>query len=134
MKNKTGRGPKNKGRGYENEVRDSILATFKALEQDDVTCRAMGDSGVDLLLSKKAKEHLPLALELKRTERLQLTQAMQQAKSYITKGTYPAVVTRRNRDDSLVIMRWADLLQYLAELQGTIRFLQDELKKKRGAK
>jgi len=113
LKRTTGRGVKDKGRAFENEIRDSILKSFPQLSAQDVTCRAMGDLGVDILLSKAASGVLPLAIECKRTERLQLSGAMQQA-SYNCPGTqYAVVVHRKSREAALVTLAWDDLLELI---------------------
>lgn len=116
MKRTTGRGPKDKGREFENEVRLSILKAFPQLSPQDVTCRSMGDPGIDILLSKVASEVLPLAIECKRTERLNLSGAMQQATINALKmklGYYPVVVSRRNREQAWVTLAWSDLLELI---------------------
>lgn len=116
MIRKTGRGPKAKGRSYENEVVAETLAALPHLSQADVTARAMGDLGIDLLLSQRAREVIPFAIECKRTERLNLYESIAQAEANAAKEHLaPAVIFRRNRSPSYVIMRLETLLDLLAE-------------------
>jgi Holliday junction resolvase len=58
-------------------------------------------------------ESLPFHFEVKRTERLRLHEAMNQATSDAGDMT-PAVAHRRNRDEWLVTMRLSDLLELVA--------------------
>ena len=116
MKRKTGRGPKDKGRDYENEVQAAILAKLGSLSPNDISVRAMGDPGVDLLLSDMARELFPLAAELKRTEHLELYKSLAQAEIHGKKeGLAPALIFRRNRSKSYVILQLDTLLDLLAE-------------------
>ena len=56
---------------------------------------------------------LPFHFEVKRTERLRLHEAMNQATNDAGDMT-PAVAHRRNRDEWLVTMRLSDLLELVA--------------------
>ena len=109
------RSHKNKGKGFENEIRAAILEKL-ALSPNDVTSRAMGDPGVDLLLSEKARKLFPLACELKRTERLDLYGSIAQAEAHGEKESLaPALIFRRNRSEPYVVIRLETLLDLLAE-------------------
>ena len=114
MKRTTGRGPKAKGRSYENEVRSVILATFPDLTERDITARSSGDPGVDLILSAAAVKRLPFAFELKRTEQLKIAKTIKQAAANGAKEGLPyCIVFRRSREESHVILRLADFLEVL---------------------
>lgn len=105
---------RDKGRAYENEVRDTLLATFPELTERDITARSMGDPGVDLILSEAAVKRLPFAFELKRTEELKIARTIRQAAANGEKEGLPyCIVFRRNREESHVMMRLSDFLEVL---------------------
>lgn len=56
---------KNKGRRFQQWVRDMILSTFPVLEPGDVRSTSMGAMGVDILLSPAAERLFPFAVECK---------------------------------------------------------------------
>jgi hypothetical protein len=70
---------KAKGRRLAVELRAVILAAFRDLEPDDVRVTSGGANGPDLLLSPAAQRCLPLAIETKCTERLNIWEAIEQA-------------------------------------------------------
>ena len=61
---------KAKGRRLQNMVRDQIrkLLSPWGVEHDDVNGAIMGEPGVDIKLSPKAKKLLPIAVECKNTQ------------------------------------------------------------------
>jgi hypothetical protein len=114
VKRTTGRGPKAKGRAYENEVCAAILAAFPDLTDRDITARSSGDPGVDLILSTAAVKRLPFAFELKRTEQLKISQTIKQAAANGKKEGLPyCIIFRRSREESHVILRLSDFLEVL---------------------
>ncbi len=118
MKITTGRGPKKKGREFENEIRATILETFPSLSPNDILARSMGDPGIDIILSEQARQILPFAIETKRTERLELTKALEQAEANAAKEKLKlCLVFRRNRSSPYAILKWEDLLGLLKERQ-----------------
>jgi Holliday junction resolvase len=56
---------------------------------------------------------LPLFFECKRTERLRIHEAMQQAVDDAGPGSVPVVAHKANRRDWLAVMRLSDLLELL---------------------
>jgi hypothetical protein len=93
---------KQKGRLGQQEVRDAILNLFPDLEKDDVRSTAMGQNGEDIQLSPKARELLPLSIEVKRRKDLKTVyEWMDQAKQ----GDWePVVCFRGDRKDWLTIV------------------------------
>ena len=53
---------KAKGRRLQNWVRDELLKRFPSLNENDVVCAIMGEKGVDIKLSDKAKKFIPFAI------------------------------------------------------------------------
>lgn len=99
----TARSSKAKGRLGQQEIRDTILKTFPELEPDDVRSTAMGQSGEDIQLSPKAREILPLSIEVKRRKGLATVYDwVEQAKQG---GQYePVVFFRGDRKDWVVMI------------------------------
>ena len=63
------RSRKAKGRRLQNWVRDALLGAFPSLEKDDdIWCAIMGESGVDIKLSKDAQKLFPFSIECKNKE------------------------------------------------------------------
>ena len=108
---------KGKARQFENEVRASILGYFSMLGENDVISRTMGESGEDIILSPKAQLYLPLAIECKRQEKINIYAAYRQAEVHAKKtGLMATVAHRRNNEDPLVTMGLSDLLAWIARL------------------
>tara|TARA_Y100000310_G_C20255637_1_gene611204 strand:+ start:93 stop:455 length:363 start_codon:yes stop_codon:yes gene_type:complete len=59
---------KAKGRRLQNWVRDELLKRFPKLTDNDVVCAIMGERGIDVKLSNKAKKSIPFAIECKNQE------------------------------------------------------------------
>lgn len=93
---------KAKGRLGQQEVRDAILKRFPNLEPDDVRSTAMGQNGEDIQLSPKARQYLPVTIEVKRRKNLQTVYDwMEQARQ----GFYdPVVFFRGDRKEWLAII------------------------------
>ena len=97
------RSAKAKGRLGQQEVRDTILKTFTHLTPDDVRSTAMGQNGDDIQLSPKAREVLPLSIEVKRRKDFAtLYNYYDQAKQ---EGQYePVVFLRGDRKEWLTVV------------------------------
>jgi len=116
MKRTTGRGPKDKGKGYEREIVASILAAFPQLSPNDVLARSMGEPGADVILSEAARQVLPLAIECKRVgraENLDILGALLQAQHNAQAGMVPVVVYREDRHPSIAALWLSDLIMVL---------------------
>jgi hypothetical protein len=95
------RSAKNKGVRLQNETKAAILKAFPVLEDDDVRTATMGASGEDILLSPKARELVPLSIECKNQEKLNIWAALSQAEQ----GRFPpAVVFKRNRSKTYIAL------------------------------
>lgn len=106
------RSAKAKGRLGQQEVRDTILKTFTHLKPDDVRSTAMGQNGEDIQLSPKAREVLPLSIEVKRRKDFAtLYNYYEQAKQ---DGNYePVVFLRGDRKPWLTIISMDHYLELL---------------------
>ncbi len=88
---------KAKGRRAAKEAKDVILTHLPSLEEDDITLTSSGDTGEDLKLSPKARKKFPFQIECKNVEKLNIWDAIEQAKSH--GKYYPLVVFKRNNTD-----------------------------------
>jgi hypothetical protein len=108
---------KNKGRRFQQYVRDLILNAFPVLQPDDVRSTGMGQGGADLQLSPRAHELFPYQIECKNQERVQLWKAWDQAKE--NSGEYtPLLFITRNRSDELVVMKAEHFMKIITPLNG----------------
>ena len=90
---------KNKGRQFQKEVREAIMGAFPELHPDDVRSTSMGASGEDILLSHAARTAFPYSVECKNVERLNIWEAIGQAKENCGPHT-PLVAFKRNRHEA----------------------------------
>lgn len=95
---------KAKGRRACQEVADLILSHFPELTQKDVTVTPSGVTGVDVQLSQRAFDLLPLAIECKNTESLNIWKALEQAKSHVKGTEMPVLFFKRNRSELFVCL------------------------------
>jgi len=92
---------KQKGRKFQQEVRDAILYTFDSLHVDDVRSTSMGAGGEDILLSHAARSAFPYSVECKCVERINMWEAVAQAKSNSGDHT-PLVAFKKNHHEAWV--------------------------------
>lgn len=92
---------KAKGRRLQQFVRDLLLAVAgPRLEQDDIRSTSMGAGGEDILLSPAARQLYPFSIECKNVERLNIWEAISQARGH-GKHT-PMVAFTRNKEETYV--------------------------------
>lgn len=103
---------KAKGRRLQDHVRQAILEAFPELEEGDIKCAIMGESGQDIHLSPAARKKFPFSVECKNTERLNIWSAIKQAESHSDTGT-PLVVFKRNRSKTYAVLELDALLKIL---------------------
>lgn len=92
---------KAKGRRFQQKVRDALLEKRPDLEPDDIRSTSMGAGGEDILFSPAARRIYPLSIECKCVEKLNIWDAIKQAKDNSGKHT-PAVAFSRNNEDTWV--------------------------------
>jgi hypothetical protein len=115
---------KQKGRRFQQWVRDRILERFPSLEPDDVKSTSMGASGEDVLLSPAARRLLPISIETKNVERIQIWEAIKQAEANAGEYT-PVVFFTRNRTSEYAVLpaeALLDLYQRLDVAASAIRW------------
>ena len=103
---------KAKGRRLQNWVRDTLLSVFKTLDDNDISCAIMGETGEDIKLSNPARKLIPYSFECKSQERLNVWQALNQADGN-SKGHEPVLVFKRNRSKIYAVVEFDHLLKLL---------------------
>ena len=99
------RSRKAKGRRLQNWVRDELLSLFNNLSQDDISCAIMGESGVDIKLSPKARKLIPYSIECKNKETCKgIYDIMEQSKHNSKLNLEPIAVIKMNKVEPLVIV------------------------------
>ena len=73
------RSRKAKGRVLQNKVREILLESFEELEPDDIKTAVMGESGEDIHMSPAARRLIPLSIECKNQESLNIWKSHEQA-------------------------------------------------------
>jgi len=107
---------KAKGREFQKEIVRELRQRFELdLGNDDcytgdIQAVIMGEKGCDVKLSPVAKCLIPFNCELKRTEKANVWQWIEQAKANSDKDRIPLVCFKRNRSESYAIIRFKDLL------------------------
>jgi len=96
---------KQKGRKLQQWVRDLILQLHPELEPDDVKSTGMGQGGEDVQLSPAARKLVPLCIECKNVEKLNVWAAYDQANEHEHKAKgEPIVVMKKNHREPLVVV------------------------------
>lgn len=104
---------KNKGRLFQNWVRDLILSYFTELTKDDVRSTSSGVTGEDIQLSTAARRCLPFQFECKSKKLISVYGFYDQA---ISHGDYePIVVIKQNGRDPLAVIKADTLMKILKE-------------------
>ncbi len=99
------RSRKAKGRRLQNWVRDELLSLFNNLSQEDISCAIMGESGVDIKLSPKARKLIPYSIECKNKETFKgIYDIMEQSKHNSKFKLEPIAVIKMNKVEPLVIV------------------------------
>lgn len=108
---------KAKGRRLQQEVRDDLRREGApyGLEPDDIESTAMGQSGVDVILSPAAKRIFPFDVEAKNVEKLNVVGVFKKhLAKYKDTPRLKLLIHSRNHTETMVTMRWSDFLgQYI---------------------
>lgn len=105
---------KAKGRRLQQWVRDRLLGAALWLEPDDVRSTSMGASGEDVLLSPRAREVFPIAIECKNVEALNIWKSMAQAEANAGEYT-PVLFFKRNRSNTYACLPAEELIRLYME-------------------
>lgn len=111
---------KSKGRRLQQQVASSILAAFPHLKEDDCFSTSMGAPGEDIRLSPRARESVPLSIECKCQEKLNVWASLEQAENNSPVEATPCLVFSRNRSPTYAVVEWSFLLRLLTKRDSTI--------------
>jgi hypothetical protein len=102
---------KAKGRRLQTTVANALIEAFE-LPPDDVRSTSMGAAGEDIQLSARARDMIPFSFECKNVEKLNFWSAFDQCKVNAA-DHMPALVAKKNRSDTLVVIRFSDFIELL---------------------
>lgn len=101
---------KSKGRRLQQKVAGSILETFPHLAPDDVVSTSMGAPGEDVRMSPLARQSLPISIECKCVEKINIWSCLQQCEANTPEGVTSCLVFSRNRSPTYAVVPWDALL------------------------
>lgn len=104
---------KAKGRVLQNLVREDLIAAL-GLDPKLIRCALMGEGGVDI---KDVSGKLPIAIECKNVEKLNIHDALLQAAKNTVDGLQACVVFKRNKSKVYAAIEWQFLLFLLINWQ-----------------
>lgn len=109
----TAKSRKAKSRNLQNKVAADIQNLLQ-MDGTDVKPRTMGEGGIDILLSSRAREQFPFGVECKNQEKISIWSSMEQCTINAEKeGLVPLLIFKRNRVEPYVMLRWSDFLKLL---------------------
>ena len=104
---------KAKGRRLQNKIRDLLIEHFSdELEDDDIRCAIMGESGEDLKLSPAARKLIPYSIECKNQEKLNIWDSLEQAEVN-SNGYTPILIFKRNRSKTYAVVELNNFLKLI---------------------
>jgi len=113
---------KAKGRKLQKYICSRIADIFDLnYDQEDDNCaihsREMGQSGTDVVLRGDLNKKFPFSVECKNTEKLNLYEAIGQAKSN-QKNKFWLLVHKKNHKEPIAIMDWKTFEYLIRELKN----------------
>ncbi len=103
---------KAKGRRAAKEVKELILMLFPELTTDDVIVASSGQTGEDVIFSARARGLMPISIECKNVEALNIWKALQQAEAN-SKDWQPVLMFKRNKSKLYAAIEAVELLALL---------------------
>jgi hypothetical protein len=104
---------KGKGRRLQQRVAKSILEAFPELGEGDAVSTSMGAGGEDIRMSPAARACVPLSIECKNVEKINVWACLEQASANAPSGAAPCLVFTRNRSPVWATLSWDALLDLL---------------------
>ena len=113
------RSRKAKGRRLQNWVRDTLLSIFKTLDDNDISCAIMAETGEDIKLSNPAKKLIPYSFECKNKQTFKgIYDIMAQAQSNAKVTDVPVAIIKMNKFQPLAIVDATHFLQLIGKKNG----------------
>ena len=107
---------KAKGRNFQNKVRELIMQ-YLDINEHDIKTTVMGESGMDIILSKSGRDTFPYAVECKKVEKINIWKCFEQACENSDDLT-PLLVFSKNRSKVLVCFEFKHLLDLVNQSNG----------------
>ena len=107
---------KAKGRRLQQKIVADIVEAFPHLQPDDVLSTSMGCGGEDIRMSPLARNSLPLSIEAKNQEKLNIWDAYSQASKNCSEELTPCVVFKKNHTEMFAMLPWKTLLNIYVQL------------------
>jgi len=104
---------KAKGRRLQQFVAATLSRIFD-WEEGDAVSRPMGSSGVDIMMSPRARRDFPFSIESKNWKKFPGLAALEQARNNTILGTIPCLVWkpfRASEEDTVIVMKLTDLAE-----------------------
>jgi hypothetical protein len=102
---------KAKGRRHQQDVCKALVEVRSDLEPDDIRSTSMGALGEDVLFSPAARRIYPYSIECKNVEKINIWEAIDQARSNAGKYT-PAVAFSKNNEEIWMAIPLKDFLRF----------------------
>lgn len=113
---------KSKGRRACQETKELLHKYVSSLEDGDIVVTPSGVTGVDVYLSPSALKKIPLTIECKNQESIQIWKALEQSESHAKCTPYsPALFFRRNRSDLYVALKAEDFIRMITKKEAPQR-------------
>lgn len=104
---------KQKGRELCKRVKDLLLIWYQEAHTDDIKVTSSGAGGEDLQFSKAMRDLLPVSIECKARQKLNIWDAYAQAEA--NAGPHiPMVAFKRNRGEILCALKMEDFLKLVS--------------------
>ena len=100
---------KSKGRRLQQQVAQNILEAFPELGNGDAVSTSMGAGGEDIRMSPAARGCIPLSIECKNVEKINIWGCLEQTSKNTPSEASPCLVFTRNRSPVWAVVPW-DLL------------------------
>ena len=106
---------KAKGRRLQDSVREQLLKLHPSLEEDDIKCAIMGESGTDIKLSPAARKLIPFSIECKNQEKINIWGSISQCEANAKGTQIPLLIFKRNRTKTYACIEFDQLLQIITQ-------------------
>ena len=110
------RSAKAKGMKFQREVKDKVCQALD-IHPEDIVPTTAGVVGVDLRLSRAARDKFPFSVECKHLAKFSIYKIYDQAAANTLEGTVPMAVIKQNRSTPLAVLKLDDLLEVIAKKQ-----------------
>ena len=101
---------KSKGRRLQQSVAKSIMDAFPELGEGDAVSTSMGAGGEDIRMSPAARLCVPLSIECKNVEKINIWGCIEQTTKNTPAGASPCLVFTRNHSPVWAVVSWDVLI------------------------